>query len=253
MNDPSQAGEVSISESKILFRPENAAFSVSARELQQQNECWNIELNLSKCCLLPSLNDEYLRKAVYCENDNDTGQNSELGRDNTDEIGLEQKSCIGHGEHMFDSSLNTLNGTNYAYGFGFGKTVMHHINTDSKALELLYPYPTLLPRVQENSLVSELLPSQRSSSAASRILDWLQNIKLKATPLPVVLGHECLISFIQQRVDNIGQQILSKLMDEWRLMDELAILRAIYLFGSGDLLQQFCSVLFKARQRGAMG
>ena len=65
LNDPSQAGEVSISESKILFRPENAAFSVSARELQQQNECWNIELNLSKCCLLPSLNDEYPRKDVY--------------------------------------------------------------------------------------------------------------------------------------------------------------------------------------------
>ena len=93
-------------------------------------------------------------------------------------------------------TLNTLNGKNYAYGFGFGKTVMHHINTDSEALELLYPYPTLLPRVQENSLVSELLPSQRSSSSASRILDWLQNIKLKATPLPMVMVWECLISFI---------------------------------------------------------
>ena len=199
------------------------------------------------------MNDEYLRKAVYCENDNDTGQNSELGRDNTDEIGLEQKNFTGRGEHMFDSSLNTLNGTNYAYGFGFGKTVMHHINTDSKALELLYPYPTLLPIVQENSHVSELFPSQRSSSSASRILDWLQNIKLKATPLPVVLVQECLISFIQQQVDDIGQHIFSNLMDEWRLMDELAVLRAIYLFGSGDLLQQFCFVLFKARQRGAMG
>lgn len=250
LNDPSQTGDASISESKILFRPENAAFSVSARELQQQNECWNIELNLSKCCLLPSLNDEYLRKAVYSENDNDTGQNSELGRDNTDEIGLEQKVFTGCGDHMVDSSLNTLNGTNFAYGFGFGKTVMHHINTDSEALELLYPYPTLLPRVQENSHVSELLPSQRSSSLASRILDWLQNIKLKATPLPMVLVQECLISFIQQQVDHVGQQILSKLMDEWRLMDELAVLRAIYLFGSGDLLQQFCSVLFNKLDRG---
>ena len=170
------------------------------------------------------MNDEYLRKAVYCENDNDTGQNSEMGRDNTDEIGSEQKSFTGCGEHMFESILNTLNGTNYAYGFGFGKIVMHHINTDSKELELLYPYPTLLPRVQENSHVSELFPSQRSSSSASRILDWLQNIKLKATPLPVVLVQECLISFIQQQVDNVGQQILSKLMDKLRLWVEKTVL-----------------------------
>jgi len=27
--------------------------------------------------------------------------------------------------------------------------------------------------------------------------------------------------------------MLSKLMNEWRLMDELAVLRAIYLLGSG--------------------
>lgn len=35
------------------------------------------------------------------------------------------------------------------------------------------------------------------------------------------------------QVDLIGKQILSKLMFDWRLMDELAVLRAIYLFGSG--------------------
>eukprot|EP00252_Welwitschia_mirabilis_P025062 TRINITY_DN7691_c0_g1_i2.p1 TRINITY_DN7691_c0_g1~~TRINITY_DN7691_c0_g1_i2.p1 ORF type:complete len:334 (-),score=42.62 TRINITY_DN7691_c0_g1_i2:490-1491(-) len=39
-------------------------------------------------------------------------------------------------------------------------------------------------------------------------------------------------------------------MEEWRLMDELAILRAIYLFGSGDLLQQFCDMLFNKLDRG---
>lgn len=36
-----------------------------------------------------------------------------------------------------------------------------------------------------------------------------------------------------RQVDLIGKQILSKLMLDWRLMDELAVLRAIYLFGSG--------------------
>lgn len=36
-----------------------------------------------------------------------------------------------------------------------------------------------------------------------------------------------------RQVDLIGKQILSKLMLDWRLMDELAVLRAIYLLGSG--------------------
>jgi gamma-tubulin complex component 5 len=35
------------------------------------------------------------------------------------------------------------------------------------------------------------------------------------------------------QVDYIGRHILSKLMTDWRLMDELAVLRAIYLLGSG--------------------
>jgi hypothetical protein len=42
-----------------------------------------------------------------------------------------------------------------------------------------------------------------------------------------------MFSWHEFQVDHVGQQILSKLMDEWRLMDELAVLRAIYLFGSG--------------------
>lgn len=32
--------------------------------------------------------------------------------------------------------------------------------------------------------------------------------------------------------------MLSKLLQDWRLMDELAVLRAIYLLGSGILLFQ---------------
>lgn len=36
-------------------------------------------------------------------------------------------------------------------------------------------------------------------------------------------------------MDYIGSLILSKLMNGWRLMDELAVLRAIYLLGSGTI------------------
>lgn len=35
-------------------------------------------------------------------------------------------------------------------------------------------------------------------------------------------------------MDKIGGQILSKLMYDWRLMDELGLLRTIYLLGSGN-------------------
>lgn len=37
-------------------------------------------------------------------------------------------------------------------------------------------------------------------------------------------------------MDFIGRHILSKLMNDWKLMDELAVLRAIYLLGSGIIL-----------------
>lgn len=35
------------------------------------------------------------------------------------------------------------------------------------------------------------------------------------------------------QVDKIGSHILTKLMHDWRLMDELGLLRTIYLLGSG--------------------
>lgn len=35
------------------------------------------------------------------------------------------------------------------------------------------------------------------------------------------------------QADYIGRTILSKLLHEWRLLDELGLLRAIYLLGSG--------------------
>lgn len=35
------------------------------------------------------------------------------------------------------------------------------------------------------------------------------------------------------QVHAVSQQLLERLMGEWRLMEELALLRAIYLVGSG--------------------
>ncbi|XP_057863216.2 uncharacterized protein LOC131071418 [Cryptomeria japonica] len=256
LDDPLQSLDINWSESNILVRPNKADFSMSARELNQLNEFWNIELNLSKCFLLPSLNDDSLREAIYNEDYRKKDKDSELGEDGTydsydmDDISLTQMNFSGCGESIPDPSSISFTGTNYAHGFGFGKPVIHHMKADSKALQMLYPYPTLLPRLQEKFHVSELLPFQQNSRLASRVLDWLQHVKLKATPQPTVLVQECLITFLKKQVDCVGQQILSKLMDEWRLMDEFAVLRAIYLFGSGDLLQQFCTVLFNKLDRG---
>jgi hypothetical protein len=47
---------------------------------------------------------------------------------------------------------------------------------------------------------------------------------------PYVVNGLCNSPF---KLDHIGKKILSKLMGEWRLMDELSVLRSIYLLGSG--------------------
>lgn len=81
------------------------------------------------------------------------------------------------------------------------------------------------------------------------------------------------------QVDHIGSQILSKLLRDWKLMDELGVLRDVYLLGSGipclkascatsiiialrnferfvilmesgDLLQHFLTVVFQKLDKG---
>ena len=51
-------------------------------------------------------------------------------------------------------------------------------------------------------------------------------------------------------MDKIGSHILSKLLHDWRLMDELGVLRTIYLLGSGDLLQHLLTVIFNKLDKG---
>ncbi|GMP44142.1 hypothetical protein CsSME_00013206 [Camellia sinensis var. sinensis] len=117
-------------------------------------------------------------------------------------------------------------------------------------LEVLFPFPTLLPSFQEDLYMSEFLPFQKNSTLPSRVLNWIQSVEPKATPLPMVILQECLVVYIKKQVDYIGRNILSKLLYEWRLMDELGVLRAIYLLGSGDLLQHFLTVIFDKLDKG---
>lgn len=128
---------------------------------------------------------------------------------------------------------------------------------------LLKPFVFL----QEDLPISKLLPSQKNSTLASSILNWVQNIKPKETPLPAVIIQECLTVYIKKRVggmtcnkmsltyvilnsffpcqvDHVGKHILSKLMSDWKLIDELCVLRAIFLLGSGILSFSDCSFHF---------
>ncbi|KAA8519662.1 hypothetical protein F0562_013893 [Nyssa sinensis] len=200
------------------FFPENPVITVCQRFLHDNRDVWSA-LNLSRNFYLPPLNDESLRKAIFGGN---TGP------------------------------LFAAKGTNYTFGFQFGEYEHLHSQTDTKILEVLFPFPTLLPSFQDDLHMSELLPFQKNSTLPSRVLRWIQSVEPKATPLPVVILQECLLVYIKKQVDFVGRHILSKLLYEWRLMDELGVLRAIYLLGSGDLLQHFLTVIFNKLDKGEL-
>ncbi|KAK1435405.1 hypothetical protein QVD17_01168 [Tagetes erecta] len=193
------------------FCPENPTITVCQKLLQANTDDWN-SLNLSNNYILPPLNDEELRKAI------------------------------------FDGT--TSKGTNYACGFPFGDAENVHSQHSIKVVEALFPFPTVLPSFKEDLLISELLPFQKNSTLVSKVLSWIQTVEPKSTPLPVVILRECLTFYVKKQVDNIGSQILSKLLRDWKLMDELGVLRDVYLLGSGDLLQHFLEVVFKKLDKG---
>ncbi|XP_040998936.1 gamma-tubulin complex component 5-like [Juglans microcarpa x Juglans regia] len=198
------------------FCTENPVITMCQKILRKNMDAWKT-LNLSRNFYLPPLNDEILRKAVF---------------------GNEQISS------------HATQGTNYAFGFQFSESEYIRSQNDTEMLEVLFPFPTLLPTFQDDLHMSELLPFQNNSTLASRVLTWIQNVELRTTPLPLVIMQECLTIYVKKQVDYVGKHILSKLMTEWRLMDELAVLRAIYLLGSGDLLQHFLTVIFNKLDKG---
>ncbi|KAI9113348.1 hypothetical protein K1719_015873 [Acacia pycnantha] len=213
-----QGGARDLEHEMILWRSyiENPVITPCQTILGKNRATWKT-LNLSRNFYLPALNDEILRKAVF---DGDT------------------------------KAFSDSEGTNYTFGFQFGESEYLRSQDERKLLEMLFPFPTLLPSFQDDLPVSELLPFQRNSTLPSRVLLWMQNIDLQTTPLPLVIMQHCLTTYIQKQVDYVGRHILLKLMDEWRLMDELAVLRAIYLLGSGDLLQHFLTVIFNKLDKG---
>lgn len=210
--------EVSVGDFPCLksFCPENPVITVCQKSLHKNKEAWGA-LNLSKNIHLPPLYDDDLRNAVF-------GRKHEVGRAD--------------------------GGTNYAFGFRFGESECLRSQVDTKILEALLPFPTLLPSCQEKQRMSEFLPFQRNSTLPSRVLCWIQTVEPRVTPLPVTILQECLITYIKKQVDYIGRNMLSKLLCEWRLMDELGVLRAIYLLGSGDLLKHFLTVTFDKLDKG---
>lgn len=198
------------------FCSENPIISISRTFLDKNRDTWEA-LNLSRKFDLPPLNDEVLRKAIF-------------------------------GDKSGPPSV--CRGTNYTFGFQFCESEHLRSQDDTKLLEALLPFPTILPCFQDDLHMSELLPFQKNSTLPSRVLSWIQNIEPAATPLPVVVMQECLTIYIRRQVHYVGRVILSKLMNDWRLMDELAVLRAIYLLGSGDLLQHFLTVIFNKLDKG---
>lgn len=198
------------------FFPENPAITACQSLLDKNRDSWKM-LNLSKNFYLPPLNDEVLRQAIF------GGENG---------------------------PVSAVKGTDYAFGFQFGVSDYDDSQNDTKLLEVLFPFPTVLPSFQDDKRMSELLPFQKNSTLISRVLSWFQSVEPRTTPLPVAIIQECLTFYIKKQVDYIGGLILSKLMNEWRLMDELAVLRAIYLLGSGDLLQHFLTVIFGKLDKG---
>ncbi|XP_078149160.1 uncharacterized protein LOC144544512 isoform X2 [Carex rostrata] len=195
----------------------NPAVTVCGEMLQKNKSSWG-QLNVSGSFHLPPLNDNILRKAVF------------------------------GGTHLDD--IGSIEGTDYRFGFPFGEIERHNIDDDKRAVESLCPFPTILPSFPEDKPLSEILPFQKDSTLSSRVLKFIQSLKLKESLDPAIIIQECLSLYIKRQVDHVGKSILHKLMGEWRLMDELFMLRSIYLLGSGDLLQQFLVVIFNKLDKG---
>ncbi|KHN04525.1 Gamma-tubulin complex component 5 [Glycine soja] len=126
-----------------------------------------------------------------------------------------------------NAAFSDSEGMNYTFGFHFGESEYLRSQDDRKLLEMLFPFPTILPLFQDDLPVSELLPFQRNSSLISRVLHWMQNVDLRTTPLPLVIMQYCLTVYIQKQ--RTGVDILSC---------------------AGDLLQHFLTVIFNKLDKG---
>lgn len=232
---------------------QNPVFHISDDKLEAmkcEKNSKDIHLNLLETCMLPPLNDEILREAIFT--DIETASCAEQSTQNaTSGTGMhaENRERFSNNQQYIQAK-SFLKGTDYGNGSGCGSLLMRHTKTDFKAMERLFSFPTLLPSSKEGSPLFNMVAAQRQNRVASAIFELLQKAELKVMPLPDVLVQECLILPIQKQVEAVGKRVLDRLMGEWRLMEELSVVRAVYLIGSGDLLQQFSSVLFNKLDRG---
>ncbi|KAL5189676.1 Spindle pole body component 97 [Glycine soja] len=118
-----------------------------------------------------------------------------------DPFGEGLRKAIFGGEN---AAFSDSEGMNYTFGFHFGESEYLRSQDDRKLLEMLFPFPTILPLFQDDLPVSELLPFQRNSSLISRVLHWMQNVDLRTTPLPLVIMQYCLTVYIQKQESLYG-------------------------------------------------
>lgn len=112
--------------SLCFFHPRNPVITVCREVLKKNMASWN-ELNISRSFHLPRLNDEGLREAIF-------------GEKNSDAKASEDFSSKG--------ALPRINGTDYTFGFQFDELEHLRLLDDTKILETLYPFPTLIPCFQ---------------------------------------------------------------------------------------------------------
>lgn len=233
---------------------------------EHQEDSWRMKLDLSTNSQLPPLNDSELWENMFAVDDNGLEKKTDVEDDTgsphsvlDEQFEFRRRRSIKFRKSRSNNDLGKdlkLTGTrvkvatDYSHGGGCGKLVSTLVREEVNAMDRVMPYPTQLPYFQEKKAISEFIAPHQQNQVAAQMLDWLQRMNFKTTPSPAVLVQECLISYIDKRVHAVSQQLLERLMGEWRLMEELSLLRAIYLVGSGDLLQQFASVLFNKLDRG---
>ncbi|GAQ81443.1 Spc97 / Spc98 family of spindle pole body component [Klebsormidium nitens] len=182
---------------------------------RSQNQNGDGQLERAEFLALPPLDDADLRAAL--------GQETEAA------------STSGRGDD--DELFRRVPGNDYANAPNGGALVVDLCKLDAGSLmQRVAREPTWLPRVS-------------FGVGRGDELEWLRKARLRATPPPAVLIQECLLKHIGQQVDHVGARLLARLMGEWQLIEELAILRAVYLLGSGDVLHQFTTALFAKLER----
>lgn len=115
-NDNGDSTGDKVDDELLLLRSclQNPVITVCRKTIQNNEDALKT-LNLSQNFGLPSLNDVGLRKAIFG----------------------------GESTPFSDSE-----GTNYAFGFQFDESKYLHTQDNRKLLEMLFPFPTILPSVQ---------------------------------------------------------------------------------------------------------